>query len=341
MPLKNWPPTEEWPPKGTPRSSHEELANDPKLPEQPWAQATDAQPGIDTFTRERAALEEIRNQLRESHREIESMKQSGDQAAALRAELEQMRGAAGQLGDDYAKLRDASREAREDSAAATDVVLEVERKLGSLGQRVDEIQAQLDVARRWRDEFMQDTARMDKDGRALVTAIDTHVERLALEKKQFEVFEQRMETLIQHERHLSFLPQRLDEFSRIFQTLSDQADELRRKQVSLEPLEQRLNALQATASDMDEKFTALVARQAELALKLDEGEQKMTALAGRDALVAAVKEALDNVQEMSARSKADLQYISDHREDLALLRSRLEELLTLTGAAEEKIRRIF
>src|SRR5688572_26303796 len=136
MPLKDWPPKEDWPPKNTPRSSHEEVAKDEKRPEQPWAQVTEVQASIDTFIRERATFEEIQNKLRESHREIEGMKQSVDQAAALRTELEQIRGVAGQLGDDYAKLRDASREAREDSAAATDVVQEVEKKLGSLGQLV-------------------------------------------------------------------------------------------------------------------------------------------------------------------------------------------------------------
>jgi gas vesicle protein len=79
--------------------------------------------------------------------------QSVDHAAGLRAELDQIRGVAEQLGDDYAKLRDASRGAREDSAAATEVVQEVERKLERLGQLVNESQTKLDavtVARRVR-----------------------------------------------------------------------------------------------------------------------------------------------------------------------------------------------
>jgi chromosome segregation ATPase len=170
--------------------------------------------------------------------------------------------------------------------------------------------------------------------------------------------------LFERERQLAYLPQRLDEFSRIFEALSNQADELRRKQVTLEPLqeqlgqvhdmsaqvraqfqlvdtpERRVNALQGTASDMHEEFTALLAQHAELAKKSDEFEQKMKALADREAGVAAVKEEPDTVHQISASSKADLQCISDHHQDLALLRSRLEELLTLTAAAEQKIRRI-
>lgn len=358
MPLKDWPPTDDWPPKETPEQfqgpagSHDTLSRRigleqrattldmvEKRPEQPSLQATDAQAAIEEFKRELAALEESRNQLRESSREMEGMKQSVDHAAALRTELDQIRGVAGQLGDDYARLRDASREAREGSAAAADVVQEVERKLGWLEQRVTEIQTTLDGETRRRDEFVQETARMENDGRALAATIATHVERLALEKKQFETFEQRMEKLIEHERQLSYLPERLEEFSRIFEALTNQADELRRKQASLEPLQEQLNALQAMASDMDEKFTALFARQAELAQKSDEFEQKLMALADREPVVRAVKEELDTVHQMSEKSKADLQYLSDHGEDLSLLRRRLEELLTLTAAAEQKIRR--
>ena len=366
MPLKDWPPREDWPPKGPHRSGHDELAQDEQLqamiengapeaagsldtlsrrlevleqrlnkvenrPEQSAAQVTEAKAGIEALNRERAALEEFRNQLRESRREIQEIKQSVDHAAALRTELEQIRRVAAQLGEDYAKLRDASRQAREESAAATQGVQEVEKKLGGLGQLVNEIQTKFDAALRWRDEFVQETARAEKDGRALAADIGTHVERLALEKKQFEVIEQRMKSLIECERQLTYLPPRLDEFSTIFQALTEEADELRRKHARLD----------ARASDLGEQVTALTARHAELSLKLDEGEQKMKVLADREALVTAVKQELDAVHQMSARSKADLQYLSEHREDLALLRSRLEELLSLTGAAEQKIRRIF
>ena len=45
-----------------------------------------------------------------------------------------MRSNAGQLAQDYAKLREVSRSAREDSAAATEAVKEVEKKLGPLMQ---------------------------------------------------------------------------------------------------------------------------------------------------------------------------------------------------------------
>ena len=329
MPLKDWPPRDDWPPKETPEQFQEPAGSldtlprrvgleqrattmdtVEKRPEQQSSQVTDMQAAVETFKRELAALEEVRTQLRQSHREMEGMKQSVDHAAALRTELEQIRGVAGQLGDDYAGLRDASREAREGSAAAAEVVQEVEKKLGSFGQRVAEIQTNLDAETRRRDELVQDTARTENDGRALAATIATQVERFALEKTQFEAFEQRMERLVEYERQLSFLPERMEEFSRTFEALTNQA-----------------NALQM--------------KQAELAQKSDEFEQKLKALADREPVVSAVKEELDTVHQISAKSKADLQYINEHSEDLSLLRSRLEELLTLTAAAEQKIRRNF
>src|ERR1051326_8926940 len=53
---------------------------------------------VDALKRERATLEEFRNQLRAAQGEI---KHSVDHANALRTELDQVRGSAGQLAQDY------------------------------------------------------------------------------------------------------------------------------------------------------------------------------------------------------------------------------------------------
>ena len=294
------------------------------------SQALETQASVDALKKERVALEEFRNQLRQSQGEI---KQSVDQAATLRGELDQVRGTAGQLNQDYAKLRETVREAREDSSAATEAVKEVERKLGPLmqlqelsktteekltslnalaehvnqkakaleGQKhtidravveanrlnemvwsmdvqigklneglkqaakseetvakveklVEETNSKIDVATKIRDEFTRETARMEKDGRALVDVMRTYVEKLALEKKEFEAFDQRlrslqgsvheaegkMEALSVKERNLSQLNQRVDALGKDFQALMGQADELSKKQLSLETLQERL-----------------------------------------------------------------------------------------------------
>ena len=89
------------------------------------------QASIDALKEEQATLVEFRTELRETQGEIKS---TIDHAAAVKTELDQARGAAGQLSQDYARLRDASKEAREDSVAAAESVKEVERKLGPLMQ---------------------------------------------------------------------------------------------------------------------------------------------------------------------------------------------------------------
>lgn len=89
------------------------------------------------------------------------------------------------------------------------------------------------------------------------------MEALALHKKEFETFnqrlrtwhesldgaEQRLEALAAQERQLSFLPERLDEFSQIFRSLMMQADELSSKQASLAKVQHQLSmdTLQAAA----------------------------------------------------------------------------------------------
>src|SRR5687768_13579048 len=95
------------------------------------SQALETQASIDALKKERAALEELRAQLRASQAEI---KQSVEASGALRGELDQVRGASSQLQQDYAKLREISREAREDSMATVERVKDVEKKLGPLVQ---------------------------------------------------------------------------------------------------------------------------------------------------------------------------------------------------------------
>ena len=95
------------------------------------SQALETQASVDAIKKERAALEEFRNQLHQAQTEIKS---SVDNAATLRGELDQVRGTAGQLNQDYAKLRDTVRAAKEDSTAATEAVKDVEKKLGPLMQ---------------------------------------------------------------------------------------------------------------------------------------------------------------------------------------------------------------
>ncbi len=122
------------------------------------SQALDTQASVDALKRERATLEEFRNQLRAAQGEI---KQSVDSATALRADLDQVRGTAGQLSQEYNKLRDTSREAREDSIAATEAVKDVEKRLGPLVQ-LQELSKSTEEKLTWLNSLAEHVAQKSK-----------------------------------------------------------------------------------------------------------------------------------------------------------------------------------
>ena len=323
------------------------------------SQMLQTQAGIDALKREQATLEEARTALRRTQGEVKS---TIDAAAVVKAELDQVRGTAGHLSQDYARLRDASKEVREDSVAAAESVKELERKLGPLMQlqelsktteeklaglnamaehvsqkakalesqrstveravveakRLNEMVWNMDVqinrlnegakeahrseetigrietlvqqtnatvegVTKARDDMARESARFEKDGRALVDGLRASLERVALEKKEFEALDLRlralqgavkeaeasMEALAVKERNLSQLHQKADVLHQSFKGLSVQADELAKKQAGLDMLQARLAQVEELA-----KRTAL---QQET---LKQGRQELETLRG-------------------------------------------------------------
>src|SRR4029453_15483938 len=95
------------------------------------SQALQTQATLETVKLERAALEELRGQMREADLEV---KQSLGAANALKAGLDQIRGIAATLAQDYTRVRETAREAREDTTAAMATVKDVEKQLGPLAR---------------------------------------------------------------------------------------------------------------------------------------------------------------------------------------------------------------
>src|SRR3954454_12131585 len=95
------------------------------------SQAIGTQATLDTLKKERATLDELRAQMQRADGEV---RQSLGQANSLKTELDQIRSIATALTHDYSKIRDTSREAREDTTAAMTTVKEVEAKLGPLAR---------------------------------------------------------------------------------------------------------------------------------------------------------------------------------------------------------------
>ena len=294
------------------------------------SQALENQATIETLRKERSSFEDLRVQLKASTAEVVK---SVETVTSIRGELDAIRSQGAQLSSEFTRIRETSREAKDDSAAATEAVKEIEKKLGPLVQlqelsknteerltslnalaehvsqkakaleaqkhaveravveanRLNEMvwamdvqisklnegskqvaraedtvarmeklaqetTAQLSAATTAREEFSREYARLDKDSRSLSEYLKTTVERLAVDRKEFDQFdhrlralsgavaesEARMDGVLAKDKQLAVMNQRADELSKSFQTLMAQADEMARKQGALEALGDRL-----------------------------------------------------------------------------------------------------
>src|SRR5256885_16708848 len=117
-----------------------------------------------------------------------------------------------------------------------------------------ETDAQLETASKLRQEAERETGKLKKDAASLLDAVRGQVDTLGVKKKEFEAFderlrtlhagvgdaESRMATLAAKDKNLNELSQKIDALSKRFESLFAQADDLTRKQLSLETLHERL-----------------------------------------------------------------------------------------------------
>ena len=311
------------------------------------SQALATQATLETLKKERAALEGLRGQIREAEGEV---KQSLGQSATLKSELDQIRVLASTLTQDYARIREISREAREDTTAAMTTVKEVEAKLGPLARlhelsqsteerlttlnalaehvsrkakalesqqqsvehavvqanRVNEMvwamdvqigklnegmkqaakaedtitrieklahetNGQIDNAMKLRQEAERETVKLTKDASTLVETVRGQVDTLGVKKKEFEAFdervrslnssvgdaESRMSALAAKDKGLIELAQKVDGLTSRFESLFAQADDLTKKQLSLEVLHERLGQVDDLAKKTSWQMDAL------------------------------------------------------------------------------------
>jgi archaellum component FlaC len=88
----------------------------------------------------------------------------------------------------------------------------------------------------------------------------------------------------------------------------------------IDEIEARVHNAHSTASDIERKLA-----------------EQMKALADREALVQAVTAEVENIRQISSRSKADLQFVAEHRDDVSDLRAKVEDLLGRVGDTDGKI----
>ena len=110
-------------------------------------------------------------------------------------------------------------------------------------------------------------------------------------------------------------------------------DQIKRTETMYKQIEQRRSQLAFS----EKKVTLVEAKMAELSNKADALDQTIKSILERQALVGAVKTEVDSVHEISARSRADLQFVTDHRDEVAVVRSQINDLRTTARETEEKV----
>lgn len=113
-------------------------------------------------------------------------------------------------------------------------------------------------------------------------------------------------------------------------------DQLKRLEAAAKQLDQRRSQLAFT----EKRIAAFEARGVEIGQMTEDIETKIAALAQRDAVVEAVHKEVAGVHEVSARSKSDLQYVEAHRNDVAALRMKVDEVLSCVGETETRLAEI-
>ncbi|HEY5618202.1 MAG TPA: hypothetical protein VIK60_09660 [Vicinamibacterales bacterium] len=235
-------------------------------------QVAGAEATAEALMRERSTFEALHLQLQQSSAELAHVKESVHHVAAVREELEQLRDVAAQLTHEVGAIREASREADDNAFSAAEAVKEMERRLGqmealrelsdtiegkltsvnALAEHVNQKVRSLDAQKHVIDRAVLETNRLNE----MVWSMDGQISKLNDWLAQAEHTEERLKRLDQLAAEtgakLDVATTVGDEFRTSFQALLGQAEELAKKQASLETLQDQL----AQVHDMSVRTTA-------------------------------------------------------------------------------------
>ena len=99
---------------------------------------------------------------------------------------------------------------------------------------------------------------------------------------------------------------------------------------ALEERRTELRLAERTCASVEAKVERIGSKSTDL-------DAMLKALADREAIVTAVKAEVDTIHEIGARSKADLQYLAQHRDEMATLREQVHDLLAKTEQTEDRL----
>jgi len=138
----------------------------------------------------------------------------------------------------------------------------------------------------------------------------------------------------------------------VFQALLAQAEEIARRQGEIEARQDVAPGNAAPSNegsasrpagleaDLDAQLARLEARFAgidRMEQRIDQLQHKIQSLADQEVLVQAVKAEVESIRQISGRSKADLQFVSEHRNEVSELRAKVEDLLGRVQDTDGKI----
>ena len=110
-------------------------------------------------------------------------------------------------------------------------------------------------------------------------------------------------------------------------------DQIKRVDQQLKQIDRRHSKL----SFSEKKIADFEERLAELKTIRDDVERQIEALATRETFVRTVKKEVDEVHQISQRSRADLQHVVDHRTQVDAVRKQLDNALKSVGETEERM----
>jgi len=125
--------------------------------------------------------------------------------------------------------------------------------------------------------------------------------------------------------------------------------EARQKEVSIhiESADDQLQKLQATAasaearraqlSTADKRLSAFQSRLEELHGLTEDVDRRVQELGQREAIVEAVRRQVEAVHAVGLKSREDLEYVASHRNEMAGLRERVDELIGCIGETESRL----
>src|SRR5262249_32360297 len=110
-------------------------------------------------------------------------------------------------------------------------------------------------------------------------------------------------------------------------------DQLARAEKMFRQLEQR----RTQAAVCEKKLAAVECRLGAIPRPADELDKSIQSISSREQLVSAVKAEVESVHEISARSRADLAHVTEHRAEVAALKTRVDDLLSRIAETDERI----